>query len=256
MDTNLGDALSGLLLLSSDSNNDSDDVSTTHITNDSDVTPTSNNNSLAQANSGSLDVSTTPPAAETKRRKYRKRGSTGFIRHKGSKKSKGTNKATRVAKQSANAVIKALLNNTFENEEDAFENNGSDNEDDAIENESVKLCKEDVRKLIHLFYIKIGCPPPEDWYGDGGTIAITIKALAMSDDKHRKVTRVITDTYHCLRQGDIYDKARASRNNVPTIADGTKIQQLISDYREAGLSFSQTTLLINMHCNKKIPRGG
>ncbi len=31
MDTNLGDALSGLLLLSSDSNNDSDDGSTTHI---------------------------------------------------------------------------------------------------------------------------------------------------------------------------------------------------------------------------------
>jgi hypothetical protein len=31
MDTNLGDALSGLLLLSSDSNNDSDDGSMTHI---------------------------------------------------------------------------------------------------------------------------------------------------------------------------------------------------------------------------------
>jgi hypothetical protein len=49
MDANLGDALSGLLLLSSDSNNDSDDDSMTHITNDSDVTPTSNNSSLTQA---------------------------------------------------------------------------------------------------------------------------------------------------------------------------------------------------------------
>jgi hypothetical protein len=38
MDTNLGDALSGLLLLSRDSNNDSDDGSTTRITNDSNVT--------------------------------------------------------------------------------------------------------------------------------------------------------------------------------------------------------------------------
>jgi hypothetical protein len=72
----------------------------------------------------------------------------------------------------------------------------------------------------------------------------------MSDDERRKVTRVITDTYHCLRQGEVYDKARASHNNVTAIVDGTKIQQLIADYREAGLSFSQTTLLINMHCNK------
>jgi hypothetical protein len=50
MDANLGDALSGLLLLSSDSNNESDDGSMTHITNDSDVTPTSNNSSSTQAN--------------------------------------------------------------------------------------------------------------------------------------------------------------------------------------------------------------
>jgi hypothetical protein len=167
MDTNLGDALSGLLHLSSDSNNDSDDGSTTHITNDSAVTPTSNNSSSTQANSGSMDASTTPPAAETKRRKYKKRGSTGFIRHKGTKASRGSSKATRVAKQSASTAIKVSLNDTFKNEEDALENNGSDNKDDAIENESVKLCKEDARKLIHLFYIKIGCPPPEDWYGDG-----------------------------------------------------------------------------------------
>ncbi len=53
-----------------------------------------------------------------------------------------------MAKQSASAAIKASLNDTVENEEDAFENNGSDNEDDAIENESVKLCKDYVRKLI------------------------------------------------------------------------------------------------------------
>ncbi len=67
-----------------------------------------------------------------------------------------------MAKQSANAAISALLNETFENEDNTFENNGSENEDDAIENESVKLCEEDVQKLIYLFYIKIGCPPPED----------------------------------------------------------------------------------------------
>jgi hypothetical protein len=46
-----------------------------------------------------------------------------FRGHKGSKKSKDTNKATRVAKQSANAAISASLNETFENEDDSFENN-------------------------------------------------------------------------------------------------------------------------------------
>ncbi len=67
----------------------------------------------------------------------------------------------------------------------------------------------------------------------------------MSDDECRKVMQVITDTYHCLRQGKVYNKARALGNNVTAIANGTKIQQLIADYREAGLSLSQTTLLIN-----------
>ncbi len=56
-----------------------------------------------------------------------------------------------MAKQSANAAISASLNETFENEDNTFENNGSDNDDDAIENESVKLCIEDVQKLIYLF---------------------------------------------------------------------------------------------------------
>jgi hypothetical protein len=74
MNANFSDALSGLHLLSSDSNNDSDDGSMTQFTNDSDVTPTSNNSSSTQANSGSMDASTTPSATETKRRKYKKRG--------------------------------------------------------------------------------------------------------------------------------------------------------------------------------------
>jgi hypothetical protein len=197
-----------------------------------------------------MDASPTPPAAETKRRKYKKMGGTSFWQRKGSKKSKDTNKATRVTKQSANTAILASLNKTFENEEDAFKNNGSENEDDAIKNESVMLCKEDVRKLIHLFYVKIGCPPPEDWYGNGRTIATTIKALAMSADKCRKMIRVITDTCHCLHHGEVYNEGRALQKNVTAIADGSKIQQLIADYREARLSYSQTTLMINMHCNK------
>ena len=80
MDTNLGDALSGLLLLRSDSNNDSDDGSTTRISNDSNVTPTSSNDgSTPTSNAGSIDAAPdTPPAAEMKKRKDKSRGSTSF----------------------------------------------------------------------------------------------------------------------------------------------------------------------------------
>ncbi len=85
MDTNLGDALSGLLLLGSDSNNDSDDGSTTCITNDSDLTPTSSINGglIPTFNAGSMDAAPTPPTAEMKKRKYKKRGSTSFWKRKG-----------------------------------------------------------------------------------------------------------------------------------------------------------------------------
>jgi hypothetical protein len=105
-------------------------------------------------------------------------------------------------------------------------------------------------KAFHLFYIKIGCPPPEDWHGAGGTISETIKALAMSADERRKVEQVITYTYHSLCRGEEYNEGRASRENVTKTADGSKIQQLIADYREHGLSNSQTTLMINMYCKK------
>jgi hypothetical protein len=113
-----------------------------------------------------MDTAPTPPVAEMKKRKYKKRGSTSFIQCKGTKKTRGSNKATRAAKQIASAAISASLNDTFENEEDTFVNNGSENEDDATENKSVMLCEDDVRKLIHLYYIKIGCPLPKDWHGN------------------------------------------------------------------------------------------
>ena len=122
----------------------------------------------------------------------------------------------------------------------------------TFENDSVakKLCEKDVRKLIHLFYVKVGCPQPEVWNGVGGTILETIKSLAMSADERRKVKQVITDTYHSLCGGEDYNKGRASRETITEIADGSKIQQLVANYRERGLSYSQTTLMINMYCKK------
>ena len=129
MDTNLFDALSGLLLLGRDSNYDSENGSTTRISNDSNVTPTSDNvRSTPTSDDSSMDVAPTPPAAEMKKRKYKKRGSTSFKRHtKGTKKIRGSNKATRAAKQIESTAILASLNDTFDNEEDAFENSGSEN---------------------------------------------------------------------------------------------------------------------------------
>ena len=106
------------------------------------------------------------------------------------------------------------------------------------------------KKLVYLFYIKIGSPPPEDWHGKGGMILKRIKALAMSADECRKVKQVISDTYHNLHHSEVYNAGRPSQKNATAIANERKIQQLIANYREAGLSYSQTMLMINMHCTK------
>ena len=113
---------------------------------DSNATPTSDN-SGSTPNFKNGRWTSTSPAMETKKRKYKKRGNTSFIQKKGSKKSKYTYQETvkpRAAKQSANVAIAALSKDTFEH----------DNE--------VKLCEEDVQKLVYLFYIKIGSSLPED----------------------------------------------------------------------------------------------
>ena len=44
----------------------------------------------------------------------------------------------------------------------------------------VKLVIEDVHMLIHLYYIEIGAPLPEDWHGKGQTICRTTAALEMT----------------------------------------------------------------------------
>jgi hypothetical protein len=165
MDIIIRDALTGLLLLHAgdNSSNDSKDGSTNPTNNDSDATPTSNrDDSTPISNDGmdatlptfnrsdstpisndGMDATPTSLAVETKRKKYKKRGGTSFKNNKGSKKSKYTYKATvkpcaRAAKLSANVAISALSKDTY-----------------TFENDSVvkKLCEEDVRKLIHLFYV-------------------------------------------------------------------------------------------------------
>jgi hypothetical protein len=99
----------------------------------------------------------------------------------------------RAAKQSANVAIIALLADTSSNQT------------------VVKLNIEEEQKRVHLYYIKIGSPPPEDWCGQGGAISRIIAALEMTANKRRKVERVIHKFYHSLRNGKIYDKSRSSR---------------------------------------------
>jgi hypothetical protein len=68
--------------------------------------------------------------------------------------------------------------------------------------------------------------------------------------KCRKVELVITNTYHSLHCGEQYNEGRKLRENLTAIADGNKIQQLVAIFREAGLSFSQTTVMINIYCKR------
>ncbi len=121
----------------------------------------------------------------------------------------------------------------------------NENEDNTA---AVKICQDDKYKLISLFYLHIGAPPPEDWYGKGGTISRTVESLEMTIEERRKVETVISDTYQSLRQEKVFDEGRISQKNKTAIADGSKIQQLVADYRESGLSFSKTTFLINIYC--------
>jgi hypothetical protein len=115
----------------------------------------------------------------------------------------------------------------------------------------VKLNIEEEQKLVHLYYIKIGSPPPEDWHGKGRAISRIIAGLEMTANERRKVERVIHKTYHSLRNGKIYDEIRSSQQNEMAIVDGSKIQQLIADYRETGLSYSETAMVINLYCIEK-----
>ncbi len=172
-----------------------------------------------------------------KKRKCKKRGSTSFKQKKGTKESEYTYEATlkpRAAKTNAKVVIAKVAS------------------DNASSNGYVVKLDENVRKLFSLFYIKIGAPPPDDWHGRGGRISMTMNALDMSvsADERRKVELIITKTYHSLLRGEEYNKGGKSRKNLTAIADGNNIQQLVTDYREAGLSFSQTTVMINIYCRK------
>ncbi len=197
----LDDALSSLLLLSEgmDLNNDSEDHCTTQSSNGSSMTPPSNDSNTTPTSDDSRATPTSSPPK--KKRKCKKRGSTSFAQKNRTMKAKYTYEVTlkpRAAKTNANvAIAKVMLDNA------------------SSSGYVVKLDEENVRKLVSLFYIKIGAPPPDEWHGRGGTISKTMNALDMSvlADECRKVERFITKTYHSLLCGEEYGKGRKSRKN-------------------------------------------
>lgn len=73
-------------------------------------------------------------------------------------------------------------------------------------------------------------------------------SLEMTANKHIKVEKVICITYHSLRNGKLYGISKSSHGNETAIADGSNIQQLVTDYRETGLSYSETMMVINIYC--------
>jgi hypothetical protein len=131
------DALLGLLLLRKgiDSNNDSEDHCTTQSSNESSMTlPPNDSNATHTSDYSSATPTSSPPK---KKRKYKKRG-TSFKRKKGSNRAKYTYQVTLkpcVAKTNANVTIAKSLTNAHE------------------DTAAVKICQDDKRKLISLFYL-------------------------------------------------------------------------------------------------------
>jgi hypothetical protein len=109
----------------------------------------------------------------------------------------------------------------------------------------------DMRQLISLYYLRIlRAPPPEDWHGEGGTVSMICEAMKMSKNQRRMIHKVISVTHQCLMTGETYEPMRASVPGTTAIKDGSREQQLIADYRERGLSFTETTMLVNRWCHR------
>jgi hypothetical protein len=107
----------------------------------------------------------------------------------------------------------------------------------------------DLHQLISLYYLRIlHAPPPEDWHGEGGTVSEICDGLKMQSDQRRRVRKVIEETHQALLSGKSYDPTKALRAGTTAIKDGTKEQQLVADYRERGLSLTETTMLVNRWC--------
>jgi len=180
-----------------------------------------------ESNDEEDDGSPRPPA-----KKRRRKGTTSFRTRKGQKKSAYKYQRTR---KKSNKGRKAKHAANFD--------------EDLFDFDVVDVSHADQRRLINLFYLHVlRAPPPEEWRGEGGTMSQIVKAMKMNKNQRKKVLRVIAQTHHCLTVGEVYDSKRAFRAGTTFIKDGSKEQQLVADYRERGLSLTETTMLVNRWC--------
>ena len=106
-----------------------------------------------------------------------------------------------------------------------------------------------MRDCISNYYLAVlGAPPPEDWRGEGGTVSEIARALRLNTNQHRRVLNVIVRTHHALLTGAEYDSMREFRAGSVAITPGSLEEQAVADNRERGLSYTETTLLINRQC--------
>jgi hypothetical protein len=113
----------------------------------------------------------------------------------------------------------------------------------------LKFSEQDQRRLISDYYLQVlHAPPPDEWRGEGGTISDVIGGLKLKESQRRTVEKVLIATHHSLLKGEEYEPSRKSAPKKRFIEDGSKEQQLVADYREQGLSYTETTMLINRWC--------
>lgn len=103
--------------------------------------------------------------------------------------------------------------------------------------------------MISRMYVVMGAPPPEEWdLKDGtGTVSTIVSALNYTVHQRRKVKLILERTHRCLLLDEPYDATRKSREKPypTTIEDGSETEQLVADYLELGLSYTEATMMIN-----------
>ena len=105
------------------------------------------------------------------------------------------------------------------------------------------------RDCILTYYLVVfWATPPEKWRGAGGTVSEIARAFRLNANQHRRVLNVIGKTHHALLTGAEYVLMREFHASSVAIKSGSPEEQVVTDYRERGLSYTETTLLISRKC--------
>jgi len=116
--------------------------------------------------------------------------------------------------------------------------------------DALSLLHAEERNLISLYYVHLGAPPPKEWNGVGGTVSKIVSALSYSKFQRRRVKEIIANYHFTTLVGGVYDPQRKSCSNLTAIEDGGPIHQMICNYIESGVSYTEAQLLVNIWCVK------